>query len=152
MAYDETSFLSGIALGRAMKGISMANPNRGDFLRVLSGRLAAARIVALRPETVPGFSGDSAAVVSFLADLNGQLIRAAAAVPGVMGLGSLGAAAVLNQEGERLYASAALPGELTDAFSAALRKKAADRSLPAAEMPGGLGGLLQAGAAIAIED
>ena len=29
MAYDETSFLSGIALGRAMKGISMANPNRG---------------------------------------------------------------------------------------------------------------------------
>ena len=152
MAYDETSFLSGIALGRAMKGVSMANPNRGDLLRVLSGRLAAARIVALRPETVPGFTGDSAAVTSFLADLNGQHIRASAAVPGGLGIGSLSAAAVLTQEGELICASAALPGERTDAFGAALRQKAADRSLRAAEAPGGLGGLLQAGAAIAIED
>ena len=151
MAYDETSFLNGLVLGRAMKGISMANPNRGDFLRVLSGRLTAAGIVALHPETVPGFSGDSAAV-SFQADVHGQRLRASAAVPGEPGLGGLGAAAVLTQEGELIAASAALPGELPGAFGAALRQKAPDRSLQASEAPGGLGGLLRAGAAIVIEE
>ena len=62
MAYDETSFLNGIVLGRAMKGVSMANPNRGNFLRVLSGQLAAMRIVSLCPGGAPGPAGGSVAV------------------------------------------------------------------------------------------
>ena len=139
MAYDETSFLNGLALGRAMKGVSMANPNRGDLLRVLSGRLAAARIIAR----------GSAAVAASSLEINGKRIRPHVTAPGETGCGGLSAAATLTQQAERISAAAETPGEMTASVSAAIRRKAPEGSFRAEDVPGGVGGTLQA--AISIE-
>lgn len=152
MAYDETSFLSGIVLGRAMKGVSMANPNRGNFLRVLSGHLAAVRIVPLHPQAVPGPAGGSVAVRSCSFGPVGQQIRAALLLPGDPGFGGIAAVGLLMPEEEIIPASAATTGERRGFFSAALRRKAADESWRAEDMPNGMGGTVQASAAINTEE
>ena len=149
MAYDETSFLNGLALGRAMKGVSMANPNRGDLLRVMSGRLAAARIIALTPEALTGDDWGSAAVAASSLEINGKRIRPHVTAPGEMGCGGLSAAATLTQEAERISAAAETPGEMTASVSAAIRRKAPEGSFRAEDVPGGFGGTVQA--AISIE-
>ena len=152
MAYDETSFLSGIVLGRAMKGVGMANPNRGNFLRVLSGRLAAVGIVPLHPEAVPGPAGGSVAVRSYSFGPVGQQIRAALLLPGDPGLGGIAAEGLLKPEEEIIRASAATTGERRGVFSAAIRRKAAEGSWRAEDMPNGMGGTVQASAVITTEE
>ena len=152
MAYDETSFLSGIALGRAMKGISMANPNRGGTPHVVSGRLAAVRRVPLRPGAVPGPLGGSAAVSARNLSLFGQHIRASLLPSGDPGFGGIAVTAELAAEEERITAAAAMPGELTGSFGASLRRKAADRSLQAESVPNGMGGTVLAAATINAEN
>ena len=148
MAYDETSFLNGLALGRAMKGVSMANPNRGDLLRVLSGRLAAVRIIALTPEALTGGDWGCAAVMASSLEISGQRIRPHVTAPGEAGCGGLSAAAVLTQEAERISAAAETPGEMTAAVSAAIRRKAPEGSFRTEDMPGGIGGTVQAALSI----
>ncbi len=152
MASDETSFLSGIALGRAMKGISMANPNRGDFLKVLSGHLAAVRSVPLRPAAVPGSAGEIAAVISSRLAPVGQRIRAALFLPGDPGFGGVTVAGKHTPQEERITAEAEVPGELTGSYGAALRRKPADRSLRPEDTPNGIGGTLLAAVTITIEE
>ena len=152
MAYDEVSFLNGILLGRSMKGVSMANPNRGDLLRVQSGHLAAMRRVSLRPDAAPGAVGGSAAVEFFTWNINGQLVALSASVPGLSGFGGVSAGAMLTETGERLHALASLADGLAAGLGAALRQKAADRSLLVSGMPEGLGGTLLAAGTITINE
>lgn len=152
MAYDETSFLSGIVLGRAMKGVSMANPNRGNFLRVLSGRLAAVGIVPLHPEAVPGPAGGSVAVRTYSFGPVGQQIRAALLLPGDPGFGGIAAEGLLAPEEEIIRAAAAATGERRGVFSASLRRKAAEGSWRAENVPNGMGGTVLASAAITTEE
>ena len=148
MAYDETSFLNGLILGKAMKGVGMADPNRGDHLRVQSGRLTAVRKTVTRPEALPPVLGGSAAVESFLWRIHGQLVESSAAVPGEQGCAGITAAAVLTDVSERFSAAAAVTGGLTDGIGAALRQKAPDRRLTVPGTPEGLGGTLLAAAEI----
>ena len=152
MAYDETSFLSGIVLGRAMKGVSMSNPNRGNFLRVLSGRLAAVGIVPLHPEAVPGPAGGSVAVRTYSFGPVGQQIRAALLLPGDPGFGGIAAEGLLAPEEEIIRAAAAATGERRGVFSASLRRKAAEGSWRAENVPNGMGGTVLASAAITTEE
>ena len=152
MAYDETSFLSGIVLGRAMKGVSMANPNRGNFLQVLSGRLAAVGIVPLHPEAVPGPAGGSVAVRTYSFGPVGQQIRAALLLPGDPGFGGIAAEGLLAPEEEIIRAAAAATGERRGVFSASLRRKAAEGSWRAENVPNGMGGTVLASAAITTEE
>ena len=152
MAYDETSFLSGIALGRAMKGISMANPNRGGSPHVVSGRLAAVRRIPLRPGAAAGPLGGSAAVSAWNLSLFGQHIRAALLPPGDPGFGGIAVVAELTAEEERITAAAAMSGELTGSIGASLCRKAADRSLQAESVPNGMGGIVLAAGTINAEN
>lgn len=152
MAYDETSFLNGIVLGRAMKGVSMANPNRGNFLRVLSGHLAAMRIVSLCPGAAPGPAGGSVAVESSSFGPVGQRIRIRLLPPGDPGLGGLTVEGRLAAEAERIPAAAAMTGGLAGVFGAALRRKAAEGSWRAENMPNGMGGTVLASAVITTEE
>ena len=148
MAYDETSFLNGIVLGRAMKGVSMANPNRGDFLRVLSGRLETLQIVPLRPGAVPSPVWGSITVESYNLGPVGQRIQVGLLLPGDPGFGSIAAEGLLAAEEEVIPAAAALTGELAGVFGAALRRKAAGGSWRAEDMPNGIGGTLLAAVTI----
>ncbi len=152
MAYDETSFLNGIVLGRAMKGVSMANPNRGNFLRVLSGHLAAMRIVSLCPGGAPGPAGGSVAVESSSFGPVGQRIRIRLLPPGDPGLGGLTVEGRLAAEAELIPAAAAMTGGLAGVFGAALRRKAAEGSWRAENMPNGMGGTVLASAVITTEE
>ena len=147
MAYDEVSFLNGIILGKAMKGVSMANPNRGDLLRVQSGRLTAVRRI-LRDPVLPGELGGSPQADSFALRIHGEVVQASASISGDFGIGSLLAAGTLTESSEHFYAAVTAAGELTDSVVAALRQKAADRNLLAPGMPEGLGGTLLASVTI----
>ena len=60
------------------------------------------------------------------------------------GCGSLSAAATLTQEAERISAAAETPGEMTASVSAAIRRKAPEGSFRAEDLPGGVGGTVQA--------
>jgi hypothetical protein len=152
MAYDEYSFLNGLVLGRAMKGVSMANPNRGNFLRVLSGRLEAARIIPLRPDPASGGDGGTPGLEAWALQISGEHIRPSVVAPGSLGFGGLLTAVTLTQEGQQITASAEAPAGMGSALSAALRQKAADRSLRAPGGPVGLGGTLRAQGTITLEE
>ena len=152
MAYDEVSFLNGIVLGRAMKGFSMANPNRGDLLRVQAMRLSKAPCISLRPSALPVMGAFSLTVSVPLWDLNGETVEALVSVPAALGFGSLGAAVELTPDSEEFSAEADFSGGLTAVIGAELRRKAPDRSLHASGMPEGLGGTLTAAGRIITEE
>ena len=152
MAYDETSFLNCIILGRAMKGVSLANPNLGDFLRMLSGRLETLPIVPLRPGAVPSPVWGSIAVESYNLGPVGQRIRVGLLLPGDPGFGGIAAEGLLSAEEEVIPAAAALTGALAGVFGAALRRKTAEGSWQAEDTPNGMGGTVQAAAVITTED
>ena len=152
MAYDEVSFLNGIILGRAMKGFGMANPNRGNLLRVQAMHLATAPWIYLRPGTLPVFQDSSLTASSLEWDLNGETLEAFVSAPAALGFGGLSASVELTPDSEEFSAEADFSGGLTDVIGAELRQKAPDLSLRVPGMPEGLGSTLTAAGTITIDE
>lgn len=88
MPYDEDSFLQGITVGRAMKGVTVLNPSGRGIFRVISERINLGTIEHYSAEVPPG-EGGSVSISYMSISISGKEINAAAVVPDQMGITSL---------------------------------------------------------------
>lgn len=100
MAYDENSFLQGIAVGRAMKGVTVTSLDQLDHLGTPEMRIVPFSMIVLRADGVPNMQACSLSVAPLSWDLNGEIIAAAVTVPPALGIQSLGVSAELTLDSE----------------------------------------------------
>lgn len=118
MPYDENSFLQGVAVGRSLKGISVASPNGDARIRAVSGVVDAivpfySSELALLHDT-----GGEVAVGSAFFHIDGASIDTSVSTPATLGIGSIVPAAVMTHYPVSPFAQAETPGELNGTVGA----------------------------------
>lgn len=98
MPYDEDSFLQGITVGRAMKGVTVLNPSGRGTFRVISERINLGSMNYYSAEVPPG-EGGSVSISYMSISISGKEITVSVGnIPAQMGFTELTAGTVITAQ------------------------------------------------------
>lgn len=118
MPYDEKSFLQGLAVGRALKGVTVLTPIGGGTLMITSEFMDEGRIILWEPDEVPNELSEGPVIEAVSIRIDGQEIDVSAEAPGTFGYGGITVTDVEVADEIYLYNPATTPQDMDSTISA----------------------------------
>lgn len=118
MPYDEKSFLQGLAVGRALKGVTVLTPIGGGTLMITSEYIDEGRIILWEPDEVPNELAEGPVIESVSIRMSGQEIDVSAEAPGTFGYGGITVTDVEVADEIYLYNPTAMPQDMDSTITA----------------------------------
>lgn len=117
MPYDEKSFLQGLAVGRALKGVTVLTPIGGGTLMITSEFIDEGRIILWEPDEVPNELSEGPVIESVSIRMTGQEIDVSVEVPSATGYGGITVTDMNVLDEIYLYNPTATPQDMDSTIS-----------------------------------